>query len=108
MGNDTGWVQTARWNPPAAQQPPGAFSASPTTPTAPTEVIRFGVADPNGYGDIYRVYFLINDTTAIPQRTCHGFYEPGINAVFLYNDALNVLDAYSRPNRSLNPAQSDR
>ena len=92
VGNDTGWVQTARWNPPVAQQPPGAFSASPTTATAPTEVMRFGVADPNGYGDIYRVYFLINDTTAIPQRTCHGYYEPGINAVFLYNDALNGLE----------------
>ncbi|MBL8239772.1 MAG: SBBP repeat-containing protein, partial [Bryobacterales bacterium] len=89
--NDTGWQQVGAWSAPAAQQPPSVGSVTPLNPSVATETLGILASDPNGYGDIYRIYFLVNTAASVPPGSCHGFYEPATNAVYLYNDALSAV-----------------
>ena len=90
-GAGTGWVRSATWSLPITQQPPALFSVSPMNALNPTQTFNLLVADGNGANDLYRVYFLLNTNTTIPQNTCHGFYDLPTNAIYLYNDALTAL-----------------
>jgi hypothetical protein len=87
----TGWVQTGTWTPSVATPvnlAPEFVSATPAAPPAPSQTLTVTARDGNGFADIYRLYFLINADSAIPQNTCHGLYDRATNAIYLYNDAL--------------------
>lgn len=63
----------------------------PTNPTTATQNFTVTLRDADGFGNLARVYFLINPSATIPQNTCHGFYDRAENNFYLYNDALTVL-----------------
>src|ERR1035438_3520593 len=65
-GHDTGWVQTGTWA--AANQPPIVVAGTLTNATTITQTFPVTARDLDGYADIYRVYFLVNPTAAIPQN----------------------------------------
>jgi len=105
-GNGTGWVQNAAWGPTNLNRPPSVISGAPTAPIGSPQTFDFTLRDPDGAANIRRVYFVINPTPAVPQNTCHGLYDRVLNAVYLYNDALNaasgphVLGAAATPQNS--------
>ena len=70
---------------------PAVVSGGPTNPVSSPQTITVTARDADGAANIYRVYFLINNNSFIPQNTCHGFYDRQTNALYLYNDALNTL-----------------
>ncbi len=87
----TGWQQATAWiigTP--LQQPPTLAAATPATASTATQSFVFTARDPNGANDINRVYFLLNNDTAIPSGACHGFYDRPSNALYLYDDALTT------------------
>ena len=86
--NDTGWVQTGTWNPPGGG--PAVVSGTPANPAGSPQSFAFVGSDPDGYSNIYRVYFLMNSNATIPPYSCHGFYDRPSNAFYLYNDAVTV------------------
>ena len=90
QGHETGWVQTSTWTVAGAQHPPSVVSGTPSTSTVTPQTFTFTGRDPDGYTDIYRMYFLVNPTAAIPVNTCHGYYDRATNGFYLYNDALTV------------------
>src|SRR6185295_9413863 len=90
VGHDTGWVQTSTWTP-AAPALPSVVSATPTNATALSQTFTVTARDPVGYADIGVVYFLVNTSPTVPQNSCHGYYNPAANALYLYNDALTVV-----------------
>jgi hypothetical protein len=57
--------------------------------TASAQTFTFTARDPDGFADIYMVYFLVNPSPNIPTNTCHGFYNRIANAFYLYNDGLS-------------------
>ena len=75
----------------AQPQPPTIASTSPTATTTSPETFTVNARDANGYGDITRIYFLVNPTPSIPQNSCHGFFDPGTNLYYLYSDALTSI-----------------
>jgi sugar lactone lactonase YvrE len=88
----TGWILVSSWNI-GGQQPPTLLSATPANPATATETLAITVRDGNGSADISRIYFLLDTAPAVPQNSCHGFYDRSTNAVYLYNDALTTLSA---------------
>jgi len=88
----TGWIQTSTWTlgttPPTAPNP---SSATPASSTTATQSFAITGRDANGFADISRLYFLVNNNPSIPAGSCHGFYDRVSNSIFLYNDALAVL-----------------
>jgi hypothetical protein len=97
QGNDTGWVQTGTWNLVLANQPPLVVSGTPTNTSATPQTFTFTGRDPDGFADIYRMYFLINPTPSIPANSCHGFYDRAANGLYLYNDALTAVSGPLTP-----------
>jgi hypothetical protein len=89
--NGTGWVQASTWTLPALSQPPSLAAAAPTSSTAATQSFTLTTRDADGFADIQRVYFLLNNNTTIPTGGCHGVYDRASNAIYLYNDGLNAL-----------------
>lgn len=71
-----------------ANRPPVVVSGVPAEATGSVQSFTFTGRDPDGYRDVYRMYFLVNSTPAIPQNTCHGFYDSSLNVFYLYNDAV--------------------
>jgi hypothetical protein len=90
-GAGTGWAADFIWLLPNTQLPPALTSIFPTTTANATETFSLSATDPNGANELYRVYFLLNTNTGIPQNTCHGFYDVPTKAIYLYNDALTTL-----------------
>ena len=70
---------------------PILVSGTPANPLSSPQTITLTARDPDGASNLYRVYFLINANSFIPQNTCHGFYDRQTNALYLYNNALNTL-----------------
>jgi hypothetical protein len=92
QNHDTGWVQTSTWNlSVAANQPPSVVSGTPAATSSSPQTFTFTGRDPDGYADIYRIYFLVNPTSSIPANSCHGFYDRSTNGLYLYNDALTAV-----------------
>jgi uncharacterized membrane protein YqaE (UPF0057 family) len=89
-GDITGWIQTGTWSPAVSTSKPSVVSGSPTSTTSLSQTFSFVARDPAGYSDIYRIYFLINNSATIPANTCHGFYDRPSNTFYLYNDALTA------------------
>jgi hypothetical protein len=98
--HDTGWVQTGIWNMPVGNSPPAVVSGTPASTSSTPTTFAFVTRDPDGYADIYRIYFLVNPTPTIPINTCHGFYDRASNAFYLYNDSLTVLQGPLLPGSS--------
>ncbi|MBL8240042.1 MAG: hypothetical protein JNM66_21655 [Bryobacterales bacterium] len=97
----TGWIAASTWTLGAAQQqPPTVASAAPATSSAATQVFSITARDPNGFADLSRVYFLVNDSPAIPSGSCHGFYDRATNSILLYNDALSAVSGPITPGTS--------
>lgn len=46
--------------------------------------------DAGGFTDITRLFFLVNNGTALGANVCHGYYDRAANALFLYNDSLTA------------------
>jgi len=89
---NTGWIQTGTWYPPDASLTPIVASGTLPLPVSGSpQIFTVTGRDPNGAANLFRLYFLVNDNTGIPQNTCHGFYDRATNGIFLYNDALNAL-----------------
>lgn len=92
LNNGTGWVKTNTWTPLAGSaQAPTLAAATPATTTGATRTFTLTARDANGYGDLSRVYFVVNTSASVPVNTCHGFYDRPTNALYLYNDALTAL-----------------
>jgi hypothetical protein len=89
----TGWIQTNTWTPPTLSAPPAVVSASPATAAASPQTFTFVARDPDGYGDINYLYFLISNTASAAPNTCHGFYFRPTNTLYLYDDSLTTLTA---------------
>ena len=53
--------------------------------------------DPNGFADINRVYFQVYGNSSVPVNSCHGMYDRALNAFYLYNDALTILQGPLTP-----------
>lgn len=87
----TGWLDTGLNTAARTNQPPVLSEESPATANAPSQAFSATISDPDGRYDINRVYFLVNPSPAIPQNTCHGFYDRQTNAVYLYNDTLTAV-----------------
>ncbi len=96
-GNGTGWVQAATWGTPNLNRAPVLLSASPSAVTAQQQTLTFNLRDADGAGNLSRTYFLIQTSTAITTNTCHGFYDRNLNGIYLYNDALNILQGPLTP-----------
>ena len=90
-GNGTGWLRISTWAPPSLTHPPALIVAGPERTSAATQRFYISTRHPDGYTNLSRIYFLVNPTPAIPQNTCHGFYDRVLNAVYLYNDSLTNL-----------------
>lgn len=90
--NGTGWLKTTTWS-----QTGGGANQAPTVSVnnvatvSGTVTLGFFATDPNGSLDIKRLYFLVESGTNVPANTCHGFYDQGENAFYLYNDGLTAL-----------------
>ena len=97
--NGTGWVQTGTWGPAAVapSQPPVIVSMQPASAVGSPQTFTTVARDPNGFANLQRVYFLVNPNTNIGAGTCHGFYDRGLNAFYLYDDALTVLQGPLAP-----------
>lgn len=94
----TGWQQATAWTiGTPLQQPPTLAAATPATAGTITQSFVLTARDPNGATDINRIYFLLNNDTAIPSGTCHGFYDRPSNALYLYDDALTTPGAPLAP-----------
>ena len=93
----TGWVQLATWAPPVANQPPVFVSATPSAATGLTQTFALLARDPNGFANIQRIYFQIHTSATVPVNTCHGMFDRALNAFYLYNDALTVLQGPLTP-----------
>lgn len=94
--NGTGWVQATTWTL-VAQQPPAYVSGSPSTSSTAPQAFIVTARDQNGATDIQRIYFLVNTSPSIPQNVCHGFYDRASNTIYLFNDALTVLNGPLTP-----------
>jgi hypothetical protein len=91
-GTGTGWVQASTWTLGAGvAQAPTLAAATPFSSSLSAQTFLLTGRDGNGATDISRIYFLVNTDTSVPQGSCHGFYDRGLNAIYLYNDALNAL-----------------
>lgn len=97
--NGTGWVQTGTWAPAAVvpNQPPVIVSMQPASASGSPQTFTAVARDPNGFANLQRVYFMVNPNTSIGTGTCHGFYDRALNAFYLYNDALTVLQGPLTP-----------
>lgn len=84
----TGWVQASTWTV-AGNQAPLLAVVSPLTAVLATESFVLTARDANGAADISRVYFLVANSATVGVNGCHGFYDRGQNAFFLYNDSLS-------------------
>lgn len=99
--HDSGWIQASKWIPQAsANQPPSIVSGKPANATGSPQTFLFTARDTNGSGNIYRLYFLVNEAPSIPAGACHGFYERASNAVFLFNDTLTTILGPLKPGES--------
>ena len=87
----TGCFQAATWSVGGGAQAPTLAGATPGSSASATQTITLTGRDGNGYTDINRIYFLVNNSTAIPAGTCHGFFDRAANGFFLYNDALSAV-----------------
>ena len=96
-GNGTGWVQAASWGTPNLNRAPVLVGASPAAVTTPQQTLTFNLRDADGAGNLSRTYFLIQTSTAITTNTCHGFYDRALNGIYLYNDALTILQGPLTP-----------
>lgn len=77
------------------------LSGGPQAPSVPypgisglsgsPQTFSFAGRDPNGFADIYRIYFVVNPSAGTPQNTCHGFYDRASNGIYLYNDAMTAV-----------------
>jgi len=74
-----------------AAQPPTLVSVTPPSTAAVKQTFIVTARDGNGFGDIQRIYFLVNTSAVATAGTCHGFYDRLSNSFFLYNDALSAL-----------------
>jgi len=95
--NGTGWVKTSTWGFPTGPQPPTVISGTPANPSGSPQTFSFLARDANGATNVNRVYFLVNSTPSIPANSCHGFYDRPSNLLYLYNDALTVLQGPVTP-----------
>ena len=100
IGFATGWVISFGGSGTTANNPPSVVSGSPTSSTTASQTFTFVARDPDGYGDIYRIYFLVNPNSTIPANTCHGYYDTSTNAFYLYNDGLTVAQGPLTPGSS--------
>lgn len=92
QSNGTGWLAAASWPANASvNRPPVFLSSSPVTANGAFQTFQFTVRDPDGAGNINRVYFLINTSPNIAANTCHGLYDRTLNAFYLYDDPLTNL-----------------
>lgn len=87
--NGTGWVLTGTWSTGIPEVP--SITPAQQTLTGATQSITILAQSFAGAANIARVYFLLNPNLAIPQNTCHGFYDATANAVYLYDDTLSSL-----------------
>ncbi|MBL8239298.1 MAG: hypothetical protein JNM66_17870 [Bryobacterales bacterium] len=71
--------------------PPVFISGSPGVTIATPQTFSFTARDTNGAADISRIYFLVNTSANIPANVCHGFYDQGANAFYLFNDNLSAV-----------------
>jgi len=91
----TGWVQISRWRV-GVVVPPEIKPAEPLRVVQPARrdeyvVFTQSILHPQGTSELQRVYFLFNPTPAIPQNSCHGFYDFTSGQISLYNDTLSAL-----------------
>lgn len=70
---------------------PTVVSGNPSNAFGSPQRLTFVGSDPDGAENIFRVYFLVNNSTGIPVNTCHGFYDRPTNSMYLYNDSLTGL-----------------
>ena len=66
----------------------GGVGRTPANPTVSPQTFTFTGRDQDGYGDIARMYFLINGSATTTLNICYGYYDRPTNAIYLYNDAL--------------------
>lgn len=95
--NGTGWVKTSTWGVGTGPVAPTVVSGTPTNPTSSPTTFTFTTRDGNGATNMNRVYFLVNSTPSIPANSCHGFYDRPTNGIYLYNNALTVLQGPLTP-----------
>src|SRR5262249_62318160 len=76
---------------PVSANLPSVVSGSPVSFSSTPQTFTVTGRDPDGYIDISHVYFLVNAGASTAANTCHGFYHPDTNSLYLYNDALSSV-----------------
>lgn len=88
-GAGTGWMQASTWT--AGGNTPSVVSTTPVLPQGSPQAFTVLVRDPQGVGNLLRLYFLLNTSSNISTGSCHGFYDKVTNGIYLYNDTLTAL-----------------
>lgn len=77
--------------------PPSLLPVTPSTVTGSPQVFTVTARDFDGFDNISKVYFVVNSSPSVPQNVCHGYYDRVLNAIYLYNDAVSVLQGPLAP-----------
>lgn len=86
----TGWVPTASWYP-NLNRPPSTAPAVPAAAGGASTSFRIDIADPDGWANVSRVYFLVADGPQVTANSCHGVLDVATSGYALFNDALTGL-----------------
>jgi len=85
-GTDSGWQQKGTWTVPGATGPPAPVSVTPNSGSGSSQLFSFVSSSPRGYAALSAVLVVVN-TTLASAGECYFLYYPGINALYLANDA---------------------
>lgn len=94
-GTGTGWTLASTWNGSVGAAAPTLAAVSPSVSTVATQTFTLVGRDANGFSDVNRIYFQVHTSATVPASTCHGFYDRASNSVFLYDDSLSSLTAFT-------------
>ncbi len=90
---NSGWQRLGVWKVPGGSSPPGTPLITELYPAGWTgrdrQAVEVAVTDSNGSGDLSVVNVLVNDWLD-GRQACYVAYVPGLNAVFLVDDAGNA------------------
>ena len=78
------------WKRQPSNHPPTVVSVLPAITSVPSQTFTVIGRDPDGHGNIFRMYFLVSATPVPSRNTCHGFYDRATHEIYLYDDELKV------------------